>query len=304
MRWSTVSPTVLSLSTQFRRGSRFQSTQAISLNYEEFKSKPNDRPLILAHGMLGSSSNWTSIAKAIHRKTGRHVVTFDARNHGLSPHTNEMSYYDMAADLSHLVQNQLQWDKATFVGHSMGGRTVMLSALQNPELVDKLVVVDISPVNQTFDESDPTEWNMAHFFHAMLAVEFPQDVPISQARKDADKQLAKRIKDPMLRAWLLMNVMQDEHTQEIRWKINVNAIYEAFKKHIAKFPNCHGKKFQGPTLFIGGSESDYICVSDHDEIKETFPKAQFKYIPKAGHWVHSQKPAEFIEVLLNFTESS
>lgn len=73
---------------------------------------------------------------------------------------------------------------------------------------------------------------MAHFFHAMLAVEFPQDVPISQARKDADKQLAKRIKDPMLRAWLLMNVMQDEHTQEIRWKINVNAIYEAFKKHI------------------------------------------------------------------------
>lgn len=119
MRWSTVSPTVLSLSTQFRRGSRFQSTQAISLNYEEFKSKPNDRPLILAHGMLGSSSNWTSIAKAIHRKTGRHVVTFDARNHGLSPHTNEMSYYDMAADLSHLVQNQLQWDKATFVGEKM-----------------------------------------------------------------------------------------------------------------------------------------------------------------------------------------
>ena len=91
----------------------------------------------------------------------------------------------------------------------MGGRTAMYLSLKNPELVEKLVVVDVSPVNIEFDVTDSTEWNMSHFFYAMKAVEFPQNVSISQARKSGDSQLSKRISDPGLRAWLLMNVYQD-----------------------------------------------------------------------------------------------
>jgi pimeloyl-ACP methyl ester carboxylesterase len=90
----------------------------------------------------------------------------------------------------------------------MGGRTAMYLSLKWPHLVEKLAIVDVSPVNRTFDVTDATEWNMSHFFHAMKAVEFPQNTTISKARKDADSQLAKRISNPGLRAWLLMNIYE------------------------------------------------------------------------------------------------
>ena len=55
-----------------------------------------------------------------------------------------------------------------------------------------------------------------------------------------------------------------------------------------------------PTLFIGGSESDYIPVTDHDEIQEMFTSSCFSYVQGAGHWVHSQKPAEVKELMVDF----
>lgn len=145
---------------------------------------------------------------------------------------------------------------------------------------------------------------MSHFFYAMKAVQFPQDpttTTVSQAKKIANAQLAKRISDPGLRAWLLMNVYQNDQGV-IGWRVNLDAILEAFQNHIRYFPNedFAGKTYNGPTIFIGGGKSEYIPVNDHPDILENFPNAHFEYIEEAGHWVHSQKPNEFLEVLLKF----
>jgi len=156
-----------------------------------------------------------------------------------------------------------------------------------------------------FDATSSTEWNMSHFFYAMKAVEFPQNSTVFKARKAADAQLAKRIQDPGLRAWLLMNVYQDTEGV-IRWRVNLDTILQAFKTHIRTFPNedfNESQVFDGPSIFIGGANSEYIPVSDHPEILEKFPTASFEYIEGAGHWVHSQKPNEFLEVLLKFLKS-
>ena len=180
--------------------------------------------IVIAHGMLGSSGNWSSLSRRIAKETGKSVITFDARNHGLSDHTETMSYPEMAEDLKSLITEH----KAVLVGHSMGGRTAMYFALKYPELVDKLAIVDVSPVNIDFDATSSTEWNMSHFFYAMKAVEFPQNSTIFQARKAGDAQLAKRIQDPGLRAWLLMNVYQDAEGV-IKWRVNLDTILTAFK---------------------------------------------------------------------------
>lgn len=257
--------------------------------------------IIIAHGMLGSLGNWSSLSRRIAQETGQTVVTYDARNHGLSDHTETMSYPEMAEDLKSLVTES----KAVLVGHSMGGRTMMYFALKYPHLVDKLAIVDVSPVNIDFDATSSTEWNMSHFFYAMKAVEFPQNSTVFKARKAADAQLAKRIQDPGLRAWLLMNVYQDTEGV-IRWRVNLDTILQAFKTHIRTFPNedfDESQVFDGPSIFIGGANSEYIPVSDHPEILEKFPTASFEYIEGAGHWVHSQKPNEFLEVLLKFLKS-
>lgn len=260
-----------------------------------------DQPgqIVIAHGMLGSSSNWSSLSRRIHKETGKTIVFYDARNHGQSEHTETMNYPQMAEDMKSLIEDE----KATLVGHSMGGRTAMYLALKHPELVEKLVIVDVSPVNIEFDVTDATEWNMSHFFYAMKAVEFPQGVTVFQARKAADAQLAKRISDPGLRSWLLMNVYQNETNGAIGWRVNLDTILKAFQSHIRHFPNEDfgvESNYSGPTIFIGGANSEYIPVSDHADILEKFPKATFEYIDGAGHWVHSQKPNEFLAVLLKF----
>jgi len=224
----------------------------------------------------------------------------DARNHGDSPHSMNMSYSLMAEDLAKLVNN-LNLERVNLAGHSMGGRTVMWTALNSMVNIEKLIVLDISPINQEFDVTSSNEWNMEHFFHCLKAVEFNQKVSISQARKEADSQLAKRIQDPGLRAWLLMNMKQDPISKQIGWKINIDGIHSAFKKEIAVFPSLEKvAAFDRPTLFIGGADSDYIPVADHDEIRENFKNARFEYVPGAGHWVHSQKPKEVLDLMNSF----
>jgi abhydrolase domain-containing protein 11 len=192
----------------------------------------------------------------------------------------------MAADLSRLV-GDLRLGPVSLVGHSMGGRATMHLALDRPDLhIDKLVVVDISPLNQEFDVTSSNEWNMEHYFHCLKAVEFDQSLSLSAARKAADRQLAQRIRDPGLRAWLLMNMRQHPDTALIGWRINLDAIHSSFKESIAVFPALAGAVWevrsslppcptaQGPTLFLGGGESDYIPVADHEQIMESFPAAR------------------------------
>jgi len=276
------------------------SGSAVRLQCDDYNDNtdPSLSPLVISHGMLGSRHNWTSIAKQLHKSTGRRIVTVDARNHGDSPHTDTMTYPLMAADLAALVQ-RLGLTEVSLAGHSMGGRTVMMAALSGVIDIDKLIVLDISPINQTFDVTSSNEWNMEHYFHCLKSVKFNQSLSVSMARKEADKQLAVRIKEPGLRGWLLMNMRQDPVTNEIGWRINIDGIHEAFYTNIAKFPDI-SSSYNGLTLFIGGAESDYIPVADHDEIQEVFPRAEFRYVQEAGHWVHSQKPAEVIELINNF----
>jgi len=276
-------------------------TDAVKLAYDDYNSNTETSlsPLVISHGMLGSRHNWTTIAKQLHKVTGRRIVTVDARNHGDSPHVNQMSYPLMARDIGRLVTNELGLDRVNLAGHSMGGRTVMMAALGNFLNIEKLIVLDISPINQKFDVTSSNEWNMEHYFHCLKAVNFNQSLSLSQARKDADTQLAHRIKDAGLRAWLLMNMKQDPATKHIGWKINIDAIHQNFYENIAKFPEV-SSTFNRPTLFIGGAESDYIPVTDHNDIKEIFPIAQFKYVQDAGHWVHSQKPAEVMQLIKDF----
>ena len=133
--------------------------------------------------MLGSASNWSSLAKNLCKNTGRNIIIYDARNHGKSGHTENMSYRDMSEDLKQLIEQceelPLTNSKSVIlVGHSMGGRTCMYTALSFPYLVEAMVVVDISPINQKFNLEDGSDWNMDHFFHALNAVEFLQPLDI------------------------------------------------------------------------------------------------------------------------------
>lgn len=238
--------------------------------------------LVIAHGLFGSGRNWRAIARQLAR--ARPVVTVDMRNHGESFHSPRHDYPAMAEDLAEVVE--ASGAPADVLGHSMGGKAAMMLALERPELVRRLVVADIAPVGY-----DHTQ---APLIEAMRAV--PLDKV--QSRRDAEAVLKPLIPEDAVRAFLLQSL-------EIlpggggRWRLNLDAL-AANMDSIIGFPDVEGRRFDGPALFVRGGASDYVRPEHEPRIRALFPAAEIRTIEGAGHWVHADRPREFIALVDRF----
>jgi esterase len=256
----------------------------MTLHYREYGDYSDHRPsLILLHGLLGSSANWHSIARQLGES--HHVLVPDLRNHGRSPHLPDVRYPALAADVARLIDDQ-GLDSALLVGHSMGGKTAMWLALEQPEKVSALVVVDIAPV--VYRD------RFADIFEALHAV----DLVALKSRQQADAILARSLDDLGLRQYLLQNL----HTVEGQWcwRANLPALV-AGMQDIVGFPlpdSLHS--YPGAALFIHGGLSDYVTEAGREQIRKFFPHARLRVVPDAGHWVYAERPKAFIEALLPF----
>lgn len=299
---NNINPLLFNVSTRkLASGKAIITPVQLSYNSYEQLYKSNGAntadPVIVIHGLFGSKANWNSLCKAMHAKTNpcRRVISVDARNHGDSPHSPVHTYPHMAADLVQLMAN-LEIEKAAVIGHSMGGRAMAYLALKYPQLVDRVIIVDVLPATGL----GTTQTDITLFLQAMKAIQVPKELTIHQGRKFADAKLQEIISEQSLRDFLITNLMKDDADGEFRWRINIEALEENFIEHIATFPDSTGLKYEGKTLFIGGSKSDYISKEGFNETKQLFPNAKLVYIEGAGHWVHSQKPNEFLELVLQF----
>nr|XP_014427358.1 protein ABHD11 isoform X1 [Pelodiscus sinensis] len=270
-------------------GSLLLFCRPLPLSYMVFDGPALQPPLVFLHGLLGSKGNFRAIARALVQRSGRKVLTVDARNHGESPHSPVMSYEAMSLDVQRLLR-QLHLPKCVLVGHSMGGKTAMTLALQQPDLVERLVSVDISPTESV------TVTDFQAYIAAMRRVSIPARIPRSTARRLAEDQLSPVVQVSAVRQFLLTNLVESEG--RYTWRVNL----EAISHHLAKimgFPVFHAP-YPGPTLFLAGSDSPYISSEDYPEIERLFPEAEIQYIPGAGHWVHADKSQEFITAICNF----
>lgn len=128
--YSRVTPNVIQIA---QRHITSENAEAVDLAYASYESTTNADysarpPLVILHGLLGSKNNWNSMSKAIHRTTGRKVISVDARNHGDSRHSPQHTYIHMAHDVIKLLK-KLELSKVSILGHSMGGRTAMVLSL-------------------------------------------------------------------------------------------------------------------------------------------------------------------------------
>lgn len=240
-----------------------------------FHGQPTDRPpLLIVHGLFGSARNWGVISKRISDQ--RLVATVDQRNHGESARFETQSYPDMAADLAAVLEPLVaEHGPCHVMGHSMGGKAVMVLALERPDLIKSLIVADISPVAYSHDNTP--------LIHAMRGL----DLTKIEKRSDADRMLSHEVMDAGVRAFLLQSLI----VKEKKWLLNLDVL-EAEMPKIIGFPEVSGT-YTGPTFFISGAESTYIERDHREKSKALFPKAKFASIPGTGHWLHAEKPREF-----------
>ncbi len=239
-------------------------------------------PLVIAHGLFGSGRNWAAIARSL--ATRRDVVAVDMRNHGSSFRADSQSYADMADDLAEVLASLGQAD---LLGHSMGGKAAMQLALTQGHLLRRLVVADIAPVAYTHDQT--------RHIAAMRGL----DLDGISTRAQADDRLAQQVEDPSLRAFFLQSL--DLKATPPVWRLNLDVL-EAAMPQIIGWPDTQGC-FDGPTLFLTGSQSAYVKVEDRTAIRALFPHARFAKLMGAGHWLHAEKPKAFAETVALFLDA-
>ena len=247
-----------------------------------FKTFGEGDPLIILHGLFGTSDNWQTLGKRF--AEDYMVYLIDQRNHGRSPHDPVMDYPHMADDLRAFMQEN--WiHRAHILGHSMGGKTAMEFALRNPDMTDRVIVVDIAP--KTY-EAGHTE-----IFEALLAMQ-PEQL---NDRQEADRALAKHIPDKGIRMFLLKNLARRKEGG-FRWKMNLQAIYDNYER-ILQLP-AGEEPFHGDVLFIRGGRSRYIQPHDKGLMQSYFPHARLETIADAGHWVHAEAPDKLYDLVTRF----
>ena len=234
--------------------------------------------LLIVHGLYGSARNWSVINKRM--SDSRRVIAVDQRNHGDSPWFDTHSYLDMAQDLAQVVEhNGAPMD---IVGHSMGGKAVMILALTRPDLVKRLLVADIAPVAYGHDQSQ--------YIQAMQSI----DLTHMEKRSEVAQALSKHVTDPALQSFFTQSLDLGNK----RWKLNLDVLQRDMH-HVLGFPEVTGS-FDKPTLFLSGANSQYVLPDHRPKIKALFPNAVFAKIPNAGHWLHAEQPRAFEQTLRVF----
>lgn len=255
----------------------------VGLNYKKFGE---GFPLIILHGLFGSLDNWQTIAKKLSASLALSVYIIDQRNHGKSPHSNEFGYELLSADLFDFF-NLHKIDTAYVMGHSMGGKTAMLFALQHPEKVKKLIVADVAPVAYSDRHSE--------VFNALFAV----NLATATSRDEVEKTLREKLdNDETTVQFLMKGLNRDENGKHFEWKFNLDSLHRNYAAISGAITA--GTPYTGETLFIKGQKSSYINAENYAFIQQLFPHNQLAEIKDAGHWVHAEKPAEFIQEVSAF----
>jgi len=261
-----------------------------------FRKYGQGPPLIILHGLYGSSDNWVTIAKRISHKFT--VYLPDQRNHGHSPHANNHDYNSLGNDLLEFADDQ-KLARFFLAGHSMGGKAAVFFTLRYPERISGLIVADISPFKDAYN--DPGEFK----FHDNL-IRMLLELKISDAssRKEIDDRLSRMISSEKIRGLIMKNLERETETG-FRWKLNIHALHDNILKIMEGLPGPSDDSHEitgFPIMFLKGEYSDYLPVDEIPYILKVFPAAEFRTISKAGHWVHSDNPEAVTEALLSLLD--
>lgn len=267
----------------------------MELNFREVGN--GEREIVIVHGLYGASDNWLSIAHGLGDKFK--IFLPDLRNHGKSPHNDKHSYNLMVNDLHHFIKTKTS-GKVILLGHSMGGKVAMRLALEYPEMVKYLIIIDIAPKNYgSFSNFGEQTNNHPEILKAMLELDLSQ----AKTRKELDLLWKEKFASKQLRQFLLKNVQRNDDG-DFYWQLNVPVLEKELPEIMDGFSNLTDIKpyRNSSVLLIRGEKSTYFRDEDNMALNKFFPSSQIVTIPNAGHWVHAEQPDLFIKTVLYFLD--
>ncbi|WP_449553682.1 esterase [Lelliottia amnigena] len=241
------------------------------------QSPNNNSPIVLVHGLFGSLDNLGVLARDL--VTDHDILQVDMRNHGVSARDPEMTYAAMAQDLlDTLDANNIE--KATLIGHSMGGKAVMALTAIAPERINQLVVIDVAPVDYDVRRHD-------EIFAAINAVTEAG----AATRQQAAAIMREQLDEEGVVQFLLKSFVEGA------WRFNVPVLWDQYDNIVGWQPV---PVWQSPTLFIRGGNSPYVTEAYRDALLAQFPQARAHVIAGAGHWVHAEKPEAVLRAIRRY----
>jgi esterase len=174
------------------------------------------------------------------------------------------------------------------IGHSLGGKVSMQVALNSPERVCGLVVIDIAPV--TYDARQDA---------ALDALNLLAEHTV-ESRRDADALISEDIAEASVRAFLLKNLARKPEG-DFRLKLNLASINQNYASTLVSAPIGH--PYEGPALFLKGEHSAYIQEKHRPIIQQLFPHSQLEVVADTAHWLHAEKPETVNALIRAFIET-
>jgi pimeloyl-ACP methyl ester carboxylesterase len=238
--------------------------------------------LMIVHGLFGSLDNWQSLAKKWSESF--RVISVDVRNHGRSFHSDDMKFESLVNDLYFIIGHE-NVKKLHLLGHSMGGKIAMEFAAIYPDIIDRLIIVDVAPY--------PYPPHHTEVFDMLQAI----DLSSLSSRVEIEKEVRNRIDNESVIQFMMKNIRRNEISLTFEWKFNLSVLSRDYLYLIQRLPS---QGFNGHTLFIGGEESKYITKETSLYLFDLYPKAVLEYVANAGHWVHADNPSEFYDKVTSF----
>jgi pimeloyl-ACP methyl ester carboxylesterase len=243
--------------------------------------------IVFCHGLFGQGKNWTQIAKAL--SPDHRVLLLDMPNHGRSPWTGTFDYLELSDLVADAIRAGAGDQPVSLVGHSMGGKIAMCLALRHPELVERLAVVDVAPVTYASGRE----------FVGYIETMRGMDLAALERRGQAEEALREAVPNPVVRSFLLQNLRRTDDGWH--WQVNLDLLGEHMGDLVGWPGDALGEAtYDGPVLWVGGASSDYISDEHAGEMDRRFPRNRRVLIKGAGHWVHSEQPEIFLEVMRRF----
>ncbi|KAH3664297.1 hypothetical protein OGAPHI_004649 [Ogataea philodendri] len=283
--------------TRSDSSSQYRNIETVKLAFDKYspKSPTSKNPIVFLHGLFGSKVNNRSVSKQLVKLLDRDIYCLDLRNHGESPHHPRHDYPSLAADVERFIEDNDLIDPI-LIGHSMGAKTAMGVCLRRPDLASLLISVDNAPTDFTAGGTGFSKFGL--YIQQLKKIEAQPDL---KSLKECDSVLAEVEPSLVVRQFLLTNMRKSPEGYSSR--VPLDTLGKSLD-NISGWPfNYEISRWTKPALFVRGTQSPYIADEYLNSIGLFFPRFDLKDVD-SGHWVISERPAEFISVTVDWIQTT